>query len=80
MAKLRNEQVALQRGNVSIQVNADGCISVFREYKGVKCRATVNIGAPIRLDRGGKTVLDREVQDKGDKVLLNTYGFLCEMM
>ena len=80
LAHLRNEQLVLQRGNVNMQVNADGCVSVLREYKGARCRATVNVGAPILLDRMGKSVFDRNVQGKDDKILLNSYGFLFEVM
>lgn len=80
MAHLRNQQPILQRGDVDVQVPAPGCVSIMRRYNGKVFRATVNVGMPLAWAANGKTVFCRNTKSAGENILLDRFGFLCEML
>jgi hypothetical protein len=80
MARLRNAQPILQRGEVTVEWRGVGCVSIFRHYNGKTCCATVNVGDAVCVDKKGKIVLCRNAAIGKEDILLESFGFLCELL
>ncbi len=79
LTALRNCQEVLTRGDVSIKINAPGCVTVIRTFEGVSCYATVNVGPAIVVPYKGKIIFAQGINEQGDKVQLERCTFMCEM-
>ncbi len=79
LVSLRNRYDVIRRGDISVKVNAPGCITVVRTWDGVSCSATVNIGNEISIPKKGKIILAHGVDECDDMMRLGRYAFMCEM-
>ena len=80
MSAMRNTHSALRTGEVRMQYNGNGGVTVERVSESSTCRAHVNTGGPAAFDVSGQILLCERATTKEGKLLLDTYGFALEVI